>query len=131
MTKLSDAIFATDLDLASEIVDVPEWGVKLKVLEPTAARRAELAQQFIAGDGDDAAKMKAYYPALLISMCVDPDDDTPVFSPEDAGRLMEREGRIVEELAQAAMRVAGFTAEAVEGPKDGSSVTLSDDPSSS
>ena len=129
MSKLASAIFAHDLDLASEIIDVPEWGVKLKVLEPTADRRADLAQTFIASDGDDSARMKRLYPALLIACVVDPEDDTAVFSPEDAYRLMQKEGRLVEKLAQASMKVCGFTSEADGDPKGDSSVTSSDDPS--
>ncbi len=132
MTKISDAIFDRPLDLASEILDVPEWGVKLKVLEPTADVRAHLAASASGGmGGDEAAAMKAMYPALLVACCVDPDDDTPVFTKEDAGRLLSREGRVVDRVAMVCLRIAGLDEDGVEVPKDDSSGTPSSGGSSS
>jgi len=119
MTKLADLIFNTDLDLASETVE--EWGVKLKVLEPTAERRAELSQRFVdAAEDGTGMKLKELYPALIVACVVDPDDDTPVFTQDDAARLLGREGRAVERLAQACIRVAGLDGEA-DAPFDADS----------
>ena len=131
MSRLSAAIFGQPLDLDSEIVDVPEWGVKVKILEPTAERRAELTRAVRSATADDDTDLKELYPALLISCVVDPDDDTPVFTKEDAGAILQREGRVVERIAAVVLKLAGLNAEAVEGPKDGSSETSSDEPSSS
>lgn len=119
MTKLADLIFNSPLDLTAEYVE--EWGVKLKVLEPTAERRAELSQKFVdAAEDGSGMKLKELYPALIVACVVDPDDDTPVFTQEDAGLLLAREGRAVERLAQACIRVAGLDGEA-DAPFDGDS----------
>lgn len=133
MTKLADLIFDTDLDLASETVE--EWGVKLKVLEPTAERRAELSQRFVdAAEDGTGMKLKELYPALIVACVVDPDDDLPVFTQDDAGRLLAREGRAVERLAQACIRVAGLDGEAdapfdADSPSTGSDVASTGSPS--
>jgi hypothetical protein len=126
MSRLSAHIFAEPLDLAFELTE--EWGVKLKVLEPTAERRAELVQHFVASQ-EEELRLRVLYPALLIACVVDPDDDSPVFADIDAPLINEREGQAVERLALAAMRVSGLDEDAVEAPKADSSVTPSDEAS--
>lgn len=126
MSKLSDRIFSAPLDLTSETLDVPEWGVKLKIQEPTAERRAELAQRFVDAAADETGiKLVELYPAMLVSCVVDPDTDEPVFSQADANLILSREGRVVERLAQACIRVSGLD-ETEEAGKVDSSTNPSD-----
>lgn len=122
MSKLSDRIFQAPLDLTAEYVDVPwDGGMKLKIQEPTAERRAELAQRFIdAAEDKSGIKLVELYPALLVSCVVDPETDEPVFSPDDAGRINAREGRVVEMLAQACIRVSGLDDSGDSGKGDSS-----------
>lgn len=132
MSRLANLIFQQPLDLAYEDIDVSEWGVKLRVQEPDADRRADLAQQFVDAAGTDGEmaniKIRALYPALLIATVVDPEDGTPVFTEDDAPRLGTREGRVVDRLANVAMRVSGLAEEdgGIDAGKDGSSGTPND-----
>jgi hypothetical protein len=127
MSRLSKAIFTAPLDLDYEDVDVPEWGVKLRVQEPDADRRADLAQGFVdAAESGDNVKVRALYPALLIATCVDPEDGTPVFAESDAPLIGLKEGKVVDRLATIAMRLAGLDEQTdVESGKDDSSTTPS------
>lgn len=125
MSKLSAAIFAAPLDLAYEDVPIDAWGVTVRVLEPDADRRAELAQSFVDA-AESGVTMQTLYRTLITTCVVDPEDHSLVFTDDEAVALGAKEGRIVDMLATKAIAIAGLSEEAAAVPKDDSPETSTD-----
>lgn len=103
-------------DLTHEDVDVSEWGVTIRVVSPTVRERARIVSAFMGPDGTpDLEKM---YPALVIATATDPKTGERLFTEDDADALLAKNGRVVERVAQAAMKVAGMTDDATQTGKD-------------
>jgi len=103
-------------DLTHEDIDVAEWGVTIRVVSPTVRERARIVASFMGPDGKpDLEKM---YPALVIATATDPKTGDHVFSEDDADALLAKNGRAMERVAQAAMRVAGMNEDAVQVGKE-------------
>ena len=130
MSKLSAAIFAAPLDLRYEDVSVPEWGVTLRVMEPTADVRADLAAAFSAAAERGEGNVKVVYREVVAACVADPEDNTPVFTSDEAARLGMKEGRIVDDLANRAVRLAGLVESAAEAAPKDSPETLTDEAAS-
>lgn len=114
-------IFAA-MDISSEVLDVPEWGVKIKLRAPTVRARAELVRIWMRDESPDP---QTVYPALLIATCVDPDTDAPLFTEADTDALLEKSGAVVERIVSEALKVAGMDANAVDRGKADSAGTTS------
>ena len=56
--SLKQTIFSAD-DITKELVEVPEWGVKVEVRSMTAAERAKLGEGASKGDKTDVGLMYA------------------------------------------------------------------------
>jgi hypothetical protein len=90
-------------DHASEIVHVPEWDVKLEVRSLSGKERAWLIQHHTLANGKpDLEKM---LPALIISTAYDPETGEKVFNPADRDAVNQKNGFILERLADVSMRV--------------------------
>lgn len=111
--SLKDQIAAAD-DLYTETVDVPEWDVTLTLRTPTLAERGRMVARFLGPDGtaqsQDLAEM---YPALLIATCVDPETGAALFTETDSDLIKSKNGKVVERVAQVALRLAGMSDESV------------------
>ena len=116
--SLRDTIQAAD-DSSYEDVDVPEWGVTIRVVPPSVGARADLLAKFPEdGEGID---YKAMFTNVLIATCYDPDTNEPAFTDADAPMLLEKNGAVVQRLFEKCQKAAGFNAdEVVERGKDGS-----------
>lgn len=85
-------------DRPEESVEIPEWGVTLRVRGLSAADSAALADE----SGGER------YAQRLLSLCVCGDDGEPVYpTVADAAELMRKSLPIVHRLLQAANRVNG------------------------
>lgn len=103
-------------DLSHEDVDVPEWGVTIRVVSPTVRERARIVSAFMGKDGSpDIEKM---YPALVIATACDPESGDHLFTEADFEALSGKSGRAMETVAQAALRVSGMSDRPVEAGKD-------------
>lgn len=103
-------------DLSHEDVEVPEWGVTVRVVSPTVRERARIVSAFMGPDGQpDLEKM---YPALVIATASDPETGERLFTPDDAEALSAKSGKAMETVAQAALRVSGMSERPVESGKD-------------
>lgn len=95
--NLRDQINAAN-DRPEESVEIPEWGVTLRVRGLSAADSAALADE----SGGER------YAQRLLSLCVCGDDGEPVYpTVADAAELMRKSLPIVHRLLQAANRVNG------------------------
>lgn len=128
--SLKERILAAE-DMTSEIVEVPEWGdVRIEVRSPSAKFRSRLMRQFIDPETGEL-NYELMYPSLLIATCHDPETGEKVFEDGDIDALNQKNGSLVERIAQAAMRVSGMGADAVDtGKADSSSTPNSDTPTS-
>lgn len=108
--KLRDKILSAD-DLSIEIVEVPEWDVKLEVRSPSAKLRARMVSQAMTSDdeGESSMNLELIYPTLLVACCFDPDTGEQVFTDEDAEAINAKSSAAVEKVAQACLRVSGLS----------------------
>ena len=106
---LRDKILGAD-DLPAETVDVPEWGVSLRVRALTAAERIAY-EAGVARDGKpDLAAMKA---GLVVAAAIDA-QGAPVFGHNDLPALLGKSAVAIERLFVVAARLSALFAKDVE-----------------
>lgn len=128
---LRERILAAD-DIESEVVEVAArgWeGVKVEVRGMTARNRARMLRAFT--DLEGKLDVEALYPALVIQCSHDPESGEPLFTDADESAILEKSGKAIEFLAQAAMRLSGMSPEAAKAEGKESSTTPSDASTSS
>jgi hypothetical protein len=106
--SLKDQILSSD-DRATEVVDVPEWGVKIALIAPSVAVRSKLI-----GDNssdDDSFDITKLHVGMLIATAHDPDTGATLFDASDAEALGAKSAGVVQRLFEAAMRVSGLSAD--------------------
>lgn len=117
MSALRDKILDVD-DLDSELVPVPEWGADVEVRSMSARARAVMMKKALQDDG--TMDLEAFYPAVLVATCYDPETGEPLFTKDDESALSGKNGAAVDRLATVGMRLSGLTKDAVDQGKDGS-----------
>jgi hypothetical protein len=117
MDSLKDRIFASQ-DLTNEVVDIPEWGVKLEVRSMSAGDRSRSIRNWVGEDNQ--VDLVRFYPAIIAASVFDPESGERVFTDADAEKLNEKSSRVIERLAQVALRLSGMTQEAVDEAGEGS-----------
>lgn len=121
MSSIRDLIAAANDIGDGEVVDVPEWGVKILVVSPTVEARSALLEQFPSTEGE-GVDFKALFTSVLIATCHDPDTREPVFTDADSEMLLGKNGAVVQRLFEVCQKAAGLNApEAIDSGKDGSS----------
>lgn len=116
--SLRDQILEAD-DLKSEVVDVPEWGVRIEVRSMNGRDRAKaLGKMASAGGTPD---LVAAYAHLTIASAYDPETGERIFTDSDVDSLLAKSGAVLERIATKALEVADMTDGAVEGKKGVSS----------
>jgi hypothetical protein len=129
VSNLKDKIKAAE-DQASEMVPVPEWDVTIEIRSMTAGERAKFMGRFVGGNGN--LDFESMYPACLIATAFDPDTGELLFDDTDVVWLKEKNGAILERLAQKAMEMSGLDEKAVDrAGKDSSSTSTAGTSSSS
>jgi hypothetical protein len=120
MARLGKAELAGKKDLAEELVPCPEWGGEVLVRELGGTARARLAAETAglrapeAADGDRKAETQdirlVYDLMIKIVACsaINPESDKPDLFTE--AELVERNGDVVQRLAETAMRLSKLTA---------------------
>ena len=78
--SLRDQIFATQ-DIPSEMVDVPEWGVKVEVRGMTGAERMRIMDMATKNAGD--FNLQFVYPEIVIATSFDAETGEQIFKPSD------------------------------------------------
>lgn len=105
-----DKILKAD-DLTSEVVDVPQWGVKLEVRAPSAKVRSRMVSSAMRkdDDGESSVDLESVYPQFLIACCFDPDTGEKVFEDGDQDAINDKSSAAVELVAKACLRVSGLS----------------------
>lgn len=121
MSSLRESILSAD-DLTREVMDVPEWGVSIELRTPDAATRGRMVARWIAADGDQAEIAASIHTTMIVLCAYDPVTGERLFDPDsdDVMLLAQKNGAVVQRVGEAAMRLAGMTAEVVDEGKDDS-----------
>ena len=107
-------------DRASEIVEVPEWGVTVEVRSMTGTQRSQIVNALT---GDEDNKMEALWGGMLVSCVYDPETGEAVFKEDDAEWLLnEKSSTVLDRLSNVCLQVAGI----VEGAVDEAGKDFSD-----
>lgn len=122
--SIRDQILAVQ-DIPTELVEVPEWGVKIEVRGMTGAERTRIMDKATANDGD--MNLQMIYPEIVIATSFDPETGEQVFLPEDRDILLSKSATALDRVAMVGMRLSGFTKESADELGKGSSETDSDD----
>jgi hypothetical protein len=105
MLSIADRILS--VELKTETIEVPEWGVKLGIRELDASGRVAFAE--------DAKRRPAVAVVrLIIGATFDPETGKPVFEPAHQDALLARSGAVVDRIATEICRISGLTDGAAE-----------------
>lgn len=116
--SLRDKIAAAD-DITYEDVEVPEWGVTLRVTAPNVRTRNELMRLWQTQDGEEL-DFDRISVAALVATCADPETGELVFSEDDAEMLLSKSGAVSQRVFEVASRMLGVDAgPAIEAKKGG------------
>lgn len=117
--SMRDKIRSTP-DSSAEVVEIPEWDVKIEVRSMTARTRARMLRECVDPE-EGTMDFELLYPALLVACSYDPETGEAVFDESDIVWINDKASGPVERLAQAGMRLSGLSREAVDAGKGGSS----------
>jgi len=110
MTDLRGKIFEAD-DITKELLEVPEWGVKVEIRSMTAGQRATLTEGVTSDKVDVSNNM---YAKTVIATVFDPTTGLPVFTEQDREAILSKNGAVIERLATKALGSSGLGEKAVE-----------------
>ena len=119
-----DQILALN-DIPSEIVDIPEWGVKVQVRGMTGAERMRIMDMATKNAGD--FNLQFVYPEIVIATSFDAETGEQIFKPSDRDVLLAKSANALDRLGSVGMRLSGFTAEAADAAGKDSSATATED----
>jgi hypothetical protein len=108
MSELKDLILAAQ-DLPSEVVEVPEWGLKVTIRGLSAKERDEYFMgQAVIRDGQTVGLDRSNATARLLVLCIRDDDGELVFGPEHVDVLGAKSAAATERLSKVALRLSGI-----------------------
>lgn len=114
-------------EVASEVVSIPEWDVKIEVRQRTVKQQYEILDKVRNPQGDiDGLKLAI---ETIMACSYDPDSGEMVFDPADRDALMNVESAAFQTLLAATNKAAGFESDdeaatrLKETPLDESSTT--------
>jgi hypothetical protein len=122
--SIRDQILALQ-DIPSEIVNVPEWGVKVDVRGMTGAERTRIMD--LAVDQKGGVNLQFVYPEIVIATSFDQETGEQIFSPKDRDALLAKSATALDRLASVGMRLSGFTQESADDAGKDSSATATAD----
>jgi hypothetical protein len=122
--SIRDQILAVQ-DIPTQLVEVPEWGVKIEVRGMTGAERTRIMDKATATAGD--MNLQMIYPEIVIATSFDPLTGEQVFVPEDRDILLSKSATALDRVAMVGMRLSGFTKDSADELGKDSSETASED----
>lgn len=122
----ADDIVGAD-DLKYEVIDVPEWGGKVRVRGLTSRERDdyEASLYFTAPNGQQKMNLSGARERLVARGMVDGEGNR-LLSDADAGKLAKKNGRAMERVFDAIRRLSGMSKEDVESLVGNSEAAPSD-----
>ena len=127
--NLRDKILEID-DIPSETITVKEWDLDLVVRGMSAGDRISLMQAAY-DQQTGQVNMAAVYPDVVVSCTYDPETGEPVFTNADKDALMRKSAAAIEAIASVGLRLSGIGQTEEDAAGKDSSLTPSDDSSSS
>jgi len=127
--SIRDKILNAQNDTPSELVDVPEWNVKVLVKGFTLGAKDEFLASVINAD-TNKADLKAFSSGILIGTAYDPETNEKLFSELDIPVLKQKSAVAVQRLVDVGTRLSGLTEDAVELAGKKSSSTTKEESSS-
>lgn len=111
MSSIRDKIAQAD-DTSYEDVEVPEWGVTIRVVSPPLGRRNELLRQLNEVE-DGTVDFDSMYVDVLTAACADPETGEPVFGPGDRDLILGKSAEATHRLFLVAQEKCGLKGDAV------------------
>ena len=102
--ELRKTILEAD-DIATEIVEVPEWGTSIEVRGMDGKERAKLLKGAATGG---EINMEKWFPDLLIATVYDPATGEKVFEPADRDAINHKSGAAIAAIADVSARLSGL-----------------------
>ena len=127
--SIRDKILAIKDDTPSEIVDVPEWGVKVLVRGFSLGAKDDFLASILNTETKQT-NIKAFNVGVLVGTAYDPNTGEKLFSEADIPVLKEKSAAIIQRLVDAGTRLSGLTDDAVEIAAKKSSSTENEEPNS-
>jgi hypothetical protein len=128
MSSLKDKIFASN-DTPSELIEIPEWDVKVLVKGFTLGAKDEfLATVFNPETGEN--NLRAFNVGVVVGTAYDPETGESLFTADDIPELKKRSATAVQRLVDAGSRLSGLTSDPVESAGKDFSSTTKEEPNS-
>lgn len=124
--SLRDQILAA-VDIPSEKVEIPEWGVTIEVRGMTGAERTRIMDKAV--DQQGGVNLQFVYPEIVIATSFDNVTGEQIFVPSDRDTLLTKSAVALDRLAQVGMRLSGFTQDSADAAGKDSSATATADSS--
>ena len=111
-------------DLEREVVDIPEWGVKVEVRSLSARQRATMANYTELEDQSNGDRQEALWGFLLTACVFDPETGDPVFDDDDLDWLFtDKSFAVIDKLTTKCLTVSSVLKDSVDQAGKSSSVT--------
>ena len=104
----------TPRPMASEIVDVPEWGGRVRVIALSSRQRDAFEKSLLVKDGKKQVVSYDNVKAKLLAQAIVDSQGKPIFSNGDIEALGEQGGDVVSRVYGVASRLSGLTDDDVE-----------------
>lgn len=122
--SLREKILAAD-DIASEMVEVPEWDVTVEVRGMNGADRSRILET-AASSVDGKIGIGTMYVETVIASTYDPETGLRIFTDADRDDLMSKSASAIDRLATIGMRLSAMDGKAADDAK----VTFPEKPAS-
>jgi len=116
---LDRAAIAKAVDVQTEVIDVPEWGGKLRVRGLTGKERDNYEEWILTGKGKNREVNARDARAKLIVLCVVDEKGERLLSTTDIGMLREKSAAALQRVFDAASRLSGLSDEELEELTEG------------
>lgn len=121
--SLRDKILKISNDTPSEIVEIPEWDVKVLVRGMTLGAKDDFLAAIV-DSTSKSANVKNFTSGVLVACSYDPESGERLFSESDIPALKERSAVAIQRIVDVGVRLSGLGDEAVDvAGKDFSSTT--------
>lgn len=108
-------------DIATEMVEIPEWNVVVEVRGMSGADRARIFE-VVTENGE--IKAGSLYAETVIATSYDPETGAHIFNPDDVTALMQKSAQAIDRLAKVGLRLSGMEG---EGSQDAAGKSVSEE----
>lgn len=127
--SLRDKILKVSNDTPSEIVEIPEWDVKVLVRGMTLGAKDDFLAAIV-DSTSKSANVKNFTSGVLVACSYDPESGERLFSETDIPALKERSAVAIQRIVDVGVRLSGLGDEAVDVAGKDFSSTTSEEPDS-